>query len=265
MKNTRTRQVYRWVRRVLDPIVKVNVWTVVRCLANIPRYGLFLRDFVRYRSMSRAEQIRFVDLYPFLDDREYGSWTGKGQYFYQDIWALRKVRESGVTHHVDVGSRIDGFTGQCSAICAVEFVDLRKVELRLPDLSVREGDILHLPYDDQSIESLSCLHVLEHIGLGRYVDAMNPEGSREGARELTRVLAPGGSLYLGIPIGRERVAFNAHRFFSTKTILNFFQGLHLEEFSAITDDDVFVRNASLQDFENANDSCGLFHFTRRRE
>ena len=49
--------------------------------------------------------------------------------------------------------------------------------------------------------------MLEHIGLGRYGDPIDPQGTEKAATELQRVLAPGGDLYLSLPIEKESRVF----------------------------------------------------------
>ncbi|MDD3465751.1 MAG: DUF268 domain-containing protein [Campylobacterales bacterium] len=212
-----------------------------------------------YKKLDRAS---VLDLYPCLNDATSVSQTGKGHYFYQDIWALSKVAKSNVPKHIDIGSRIDGFAGQCSAICEVEFLDFRPVDLGLDNFKMKQGSILELPYEDNSVSSISCLHVIEHIGLGRYGDPIDSLGSQKAAKELARVLSKGGNLYVGVPIGKERVAFNAHRIFNPKTIKDFFSALELVEFCAVNDNGYFVKSASFADFESTDYSCGLFHFKK---
>lgn len=102
-------------------------------------------------------------------------------------------------------------------------------------LEFRKGSVLEMPFEDNSMMSLSCLHVIEHLGLGRYGDPVNPESYLQAAKELTRILAPGGVSIVGIPVGRERLCFDAHRVFDPKTILNAFSQLNLREFSLIDD------------------------------
>lgn len=64
-------------------------------------------------------------------------------------------------------------------------------------------------------DSVSCLHALEHFGLGRYRDTVDYDGWRKGLDGRTEILEPGGTLYLGLPTGEpQRVEFNAHRVFS---------------------------------------------------
>jgi len=234
-------------------------------IRDIPFLFPFFLQLMRYKKCSPREKIPLKDLHPCLRENNSESQSGKGHYFYQDIWALQKVALHKPRKHVDIGSRIDGFAGQCSALCTVEFLDIRPVDLGLPNFSMTRGDILSLPYGDDSIVSLSSLHVIEHVGLGRYGDPLDPQGSQKAAAELCRVLTPGGNLYVGVPLGRERVCFNAHRIFSPDTIAAFFSSLDLVSLSGVNDEGFFLEKASFADFYSAEYACGLFHFTKKTE
>jgi predicted SAM-dependent methyltransferase len=134
----------------------------------------------------------------------------------------------------------------------------------VPGLSWAKGSICELPYADQSVKSLSSLHVIEHIGLGRYGDPIEPEAWKKGLSELARVLAPGGQLLIGTPCGRSRTVFHAHRVFSPQQIIDALPELKLIEFSLIEDDSAikWTQNAKIEDARDLNYGCGLFRFTR---
>lgn len=255
--NRVARMLQRWFAPIMDPR------NVFRSLASAVRYPIFLFEYARYRRVSN-EHVPLSEIYPCLNDRGSASQSGKGHYFYQDIWALARIIDRRPQKHIDIGSRIDGFAGQLSAACPVEYVDIRPVELGLDGLTMREGSLLSLPYGDRTLDSLSCLHVIEHVGLGRYGDPVDPMGSCKAAAELTRVLAVGGRLVLGVPIGRERVAFNAHRVFSPVTILDWFADLRLVEFSVVTDGGQLKRFDRPDKYLTADYACGLFLFERER-
>jgi hypothetical protein len=144
----------------------------------------------------------------------------------------------------------------------VEFIDIRPIQTNLRELIPRSGSILALDYQDNSVQSLSCLHVIEHIGLGRYGDTLDAQGSIKAANELERVLLPGGRLYLSLPIGRERVCFNAHRVHSPFSVLNMFRELTLVEFSWVDDDGKFHEQASCDDAREQDYACGMFLFEK---
>jgi SAM-dependent methyltransferase len=120
-----------------------------------------------------------------------------------------------------------------TAITEVLFVDIRPLDLTLERYSGKRGSILELPFDDSSVTSLSSLHVIEHIGLGRYGDPIDPDGAVKASEELKRVLAPKGRLYISVPIGKTRVQFNGQRVFAIEDILGMFANLNLIELAVV--------------------------------
>ena len=119
--------------------------------------------------------------------------------------------------------------------CRVTYVDIRPLSNSVEGLTFRQGSLLSLPFPAASIDSLSCLHVLEHVGLWRDGDPVEPQAYRRAAAELSRVLAPGGQLLMGTPVGRQRLCFDSHRIFDPQTIRDAFPTLHLAQFSLIDD------------------------------
>src|SRR6185437_11346343 len=125
------------------------------------------------------------------------------------------------------------------------------------------GDMCNLAnITSGSQPSVSSLHAIEHVGLGRYGDPIDPDGSTKALKELSRIAAPGGHLYVGVPIGRERLQFNAHRIFHPRTILAVVTDMQLASFDAVDDADRLVTGASLDAFAGAAFSCGLFDFVK---
>lgn len=242
---------------LLTPIF--NPLRAVRGLLAYPRY---LRDWRRYSRMSGAELLHLNDAFPQLHDRT-GTTGVDAHYFYTNGWAMRRIVSKQPKHHVDIGSQIM-FVNLLSSILPVEFFDYRPLEAHMQGLTNRSGDILNLPSADGSVESLSCLHVAEHIGLGRYGDPLNPHGTRQACAELKRVLAPGGNLYFALPVGRPRVCFNAHRIHAPETIVEYFAGLELVEFSGVHDDGRYVERVGLDEFACTRYACGMFWLRKAR-
>lgn len=242
---------YRWATQFADPLKAVNG---VRAL---PR---FLSDWRNYARLPQAEPLRLRDSYPQLHDRTAAT-PFDPHYFYVSGWAMRRVVASRPARHVDVGSH-NLFANLLSAVVPVTFLDYRPLNAKLAGLECVGGTILDLPFADNSVESLSCLHVAEHIGLGRYGDPLDPQGTEKAARELARVLAKGGNLFFAVPVGRSRTCFNAHRIYAAQAVREFFAPLELVEFSGVHDDGRFVEHVELAEFENSEYACGNFRFRK---
>lgn len=224
-------------------------------------YIRFFKSWKQYKSMGGNATFRYIA--PFLYFKKEDTQTGGGHYFYQDIWALRHLAKINPVMHYDIGSRFDGFVGQATAICPVTSIDIRPPGFTLPGFHFLQGDILQLPFADNSLASLSCLHTIEHIGLGRYGDAINPKGFEQALLQLQRVMAPGGYLLLSMPVGKERTEFNAQRVLDPGTCIGYLTGMDLVEFSVVTEKNEFVVNTAPQDYRNAVYCCGLYLFRKK--
>jgi len=243
---------YRLIQPFFDPIT---------LFFSLPRYVDFIKDFYRYSRIRDVEHINLLDIYPRIHEKTQVTNFDK-HYFYQDTWAFKKIFDSKVQVHVDIGSRVD-FIGFLSVITKVKFADIRPIEVDLGNIKPIKGDILSLPFSDNSIESLSCLSVAEHIGLGRYGDVLDPRGTEKACKELTRVLAVNGNLYFSLPIGRPRLHFNSHRIHSIEQILDYFKELKLVEFSGVDHRGNFFQNAGKDIFKDAEGlNNGLFWFKK---
>jgi hypothetical protein len=226
-------------------------------LAVLPR---FLAEFRRYRQLAPQEAVAWSDLHPCLLDR-LSKTPFDPHYFYQGAWLARRLHEVATPFHVDVGSSVMTIN-VLSATVKTIFVDYRPLRVALQGLQPVAGDLTCLPFADKSLPSVSCLHVIEHVGLGRYGDPLNPHGGRWAAENLQRVVRPGGRLFLSTPVGRERVCFNAHRVFAPKTITALFPTLRLESFSLVDDHGRFLERTDLKMAAGLDYGCGMFEFMK---
>lgn len=229
------------------------------------RMARFLRDYRRWqRSAPEEWRADPGELKWRLTEAEEEAGSTRGHYFLQDLWAAQRVHAFAPERHVDVGSRVDGFVAHVASFCPVEYLDIRPLGCDVPGIAGRIGEIADLPYEDDSVASLSTLHVVEHIGLGRYGDPIDPDGWRGAVADLQRVLAPGGQLLFSTPVGRQRVVFHAHRIFDAGSIIEAFDRLELAEFSLIPDNraTAWEENADPAECGDLKYGCGLFRFTK---
>ncbi len=220
----------------------------------------FFKHWIQYKRIARGQNIGFMDFHPCL-----GDWSTNtpfdAHYFYQGAWLARKLAQSKPIQHVDIASSVLTI-GVLSAMVNTVFVDYRPLKTSLPGLTSLPGDILHLQFSDRSVVSLSCLHVIEHIGLGRYGDPIDPDGSLKAAKELQRVIASGGNIFLSLPIGKERVCFNAHRVHAPASVLAMFTEMSLVDFSYVDDAGQFHQKQSIEVASSLQYGCGMFHFQK---
>jgi hypothetical protein len=181
-------------------------------------------------TIKKIENKNFINfkLAPCLNDKT--SFTPiEPVYFFQDTWAARKIFELKPKHHHDIGSSAKTI-GILSQFTPITMIDIRPLPLELPNLNFIKGSILNLPFDDNSIDSLSSLCVVEHIGLGRYGDPIDSFGSEKSISELKRVVKIGGVVLFSVPVDLvNTVYFNAHRAFTRDYILSLFDGFELLE------------------------------------
>jgi SAM-dependent methyltransferase len=186
-------------------------------------------------------------------------------YVFHVSWAARVLSRTKPKSHVDISSSLY-FASCVSAFLPIHFLDYRPAKLNLSGLDEQSGDICHLPFAGNSLNSLSCMHVVEHIGLGRYGDPLDYDGDISACNELRRVLAPGGQLLFVVPVGAKPVImYNAHRIYTYSQVIKMFDELEIEEFCLIPDDPAdggLVTNPSNSLLNRQIYGCGCFLFKK---
>ena len=240
------------------------------------------RDLYIYNNLKSAEHgtkprfsTKIIDAFPITgENTKYTSFDR--HYVYHTSWAARAVSElnsaakqSGRNDykHIDISSSLY-FSGIVSAFVPVDFYDYRPADLRLEGLTTNSGDLMKLPFADESVESISCLHTIEHVGLGRYGDPIDPDGDIKALTELKRVVKKGGSLLIVVPVGKQRIEFNAHRIYAPSHMNDLICGdgeFSLKEYAYIPETDKeggLERGADLSKGSNDRYACGCFWFTK---
>lgn len=232
----------------------------------------FVRDYRRFRRVYEG----VISLNPQLHDRDDEGGVTKSEYFWQDLMVARWINEAGPEMHVDVGSRLDGFVAHVASFREIEVFDVRPVSTQIPNVMFKQADLMAPESIEPSIagggycDSLSCLHVLEHFGLGRYGDPVDPGGYQRGFANLASLLKPGGRFYLSTPIGKERVEFNANWVFDPRTVLGLAErhGLPLSRFlvfsagSGLREIDTIRVQEEAASLAEAHYHLAIFVFTR---
>lgn len=201
--------------------------------------GRYLKDRREFKALMGGD-FHWGRQLPMLDEWEASS-GNLGAYFHQDLLVADWIYRNQPLRHVDVGSRIDGFIGHLAVFREVEVLDIRPQPRAIRNIVFHQLDLMaELP--DAWVEctdSLSCLHTIEHFGLGRYGDTIDPQGHEKGLEQLKRMVKPGGLLYLATPIGPQRIEFNAHRIFAAETLAGWFaDGWEIERFAYLDDSEV---------------------------
>lgn len=202
-------RLYRLLRDQFGIDARKALWSV----RGLPRY---MRDFFRFRSGYAGR----MELLPCLHDWYEEGGTTKSEYFWQDLLVARRIFEAKPEKHVDVGSLVGGFVAHVASFREIEVFDVRPISRQIPGVTFKQADLMQ-PVAGMAnyCDSLSCLHALEHFGLGRYGDPVDPGGFERGFANMAALLKNDGVFYLSVPVGVERVEFNAHRVFDPRTIV----------------------------------------------
>ena len=236
-------------------------------------YGILKDSFIEtdkllYQKLNKRKnfEIQEDDMWPVIGDK-YAENGVMGNYFWQDLWAANKIIKSGVKEHYDIGSRVDGFIAHLlAADIKVNVIDIRPFPAEVDNLYTIVDDATTLnQFEENSIDSMSALCSLEHFGLGRYGDPINPEACFMCFEQIQRKMKPGGNLFLSLPVGRERVEFNAHRVFYAETVKECFSKMQLLEFSCTAEGKIEY-SPQLHKYDtdghHGDYRYGLFHFIK---
>ena len=244
-----------------DYVVRTAKNILVRFPKSVVRFFSYCGEFIRFRKMNQHRSaVHIRDAYPCLRDKVQTTPFDQ-HYTYHPAWAARVLAQTRPALHVDISS-IVSFGAVVSAFVPVKFYDYRPADIRLSDYESDFADLKKLPFADNLIASLSCMHTIEHIGLGRYGDELDAEGDRKSIEELKRVLKPDGDLLFVTPVGRPRIEFNAHRVYSYEQIIEYFSPLTLNEFSLVPDAGGLIVNADPAVVAAQQYGCGCFWFRR---
>ncbi len=221
-------------------------------------------DFLKFKKLDSDKRfaLQRKDFYFQIGDKTAATGFDR-HYIYHTAWASRKIKETNPSFHIDIASSLY-FCALVSAFVPIKFYDYRTPDLQLPNLEIYKGDLMNLPFSDNEIKSLSCMHVVEHIGLGRYGDPIDPSGDLKAIKELKRVLAKDGNLFFVTPLGKPKIQFNAHRIYSLRMIKEYFSDFKLQELILIPErKGPMILNPAEEQINLETYGCGCFWFLKK--
>ncbi len=230
-------------------------------LRNIPK---FIKSYIEWKQ----KKATITSFFPILTDLDDFAGVTSGHYFHQDLLVAQLVLSKNLSH-VDIGSRVDGFVAHIASTRRIEVWDIRSLEPSVHNnIIFRKLDLMsNIDYLENTVESLSCLHALEHFGLGRYGDAINPKGHIIGLENMIKILKKGGFFYISIPLDiNNTIQFNAHRTFNPTWILNLkvvMDNLKFKRFDYVDGKGELHKNIKCKsNLPNLSYSCGIYTFEK---
>ena len=255
------------LKSILKPaaIVLSNAGLDPRRLSQLRYLPRYLAQWRRFERMGGA----VAHAHPILFDYEEQAGAARGHYFHQDLLVASLIHRSNPARHIDVGSRIDGFVAHVASFRPIEVMDVRALhDTGHRNISFLRADLMdETTVQASAADSVSCLHALEHFGLGRYGDPVDPQGHIKGFNNLLKMLKTGGTLYVSFPIGRTTaVYFNAHRVFHPRDVLSWphhAQGIELLRFDYVDDGGMLHQDGQIAPSDvRVNYGCGIYTFRK---
>lgn len=246
-----------FVRLIFSFGIKQNI---LKSLKYLPKYYKGKKAWLKQGGRIDKEFL-------ILNDFNAQAGNGKGQYFHQDLLVAGMIYKNNPERHIDIGSRIDGFVAHVASFREIEVIDIRSLSIKnQKNIKFMQLDVMtekNLPNTD----SLSCLHAIEHFGLGRYGDIIDKDGHIKGLINIIKMLKKGGILYISFPIGlKNEVHFNNQRVFNPNYILNLkvvIKNLDLLRFDYIDKYGELKCDMKVDYFmQNEEIGCGIFTFKK---
>ena len=229
--------------------------------------------FYKYYLQFRRDKSKWLEQggkitknYMILSDYSDNAGIAKGHYFHQDLLVAKFINEHNPKRHVDIASRVDGFVAHVASFREIEVLDLRPMpNSEHTNIKFLQADLMS-PQGLGEIDSLSCLHAVEHFGMGRYTDKIDIDGTNKGITNLVDLVSPGGRLYVSFPVGQDEVHFNAHRIHHPKTIFNhdsIKKYMSLIRFDFVDDDGDLYLNIDTSEVDpQTKYGCGIYTFEK---
>ena len=252
----------------ISNLLGLDLYKLVIFVTGLP---YFFRTFRVLRKQNlKNNNFKFGKFFPILNERFSDGGIVNGHYFHQDLLVAQKIFRNNPVRHIDIGSRIDGFVAHVATFREIEIFDIRPIKNYVNNIKNQQADLMRSSDNMIGIcDSLSSLHAIEHFGLGRYGDPIDIDGHLKAIENLTNMLKSGGKFYFSVPVGFQRIEFNAHRVFSIEYLVNLFNiNFHIDSFSYVDDNgdlhsDVELTESKVKTNFNCKYGCGIFELTKK--
>ena len=227
----------------------------------LPQTSWYDNDYDKFLMLSgNNSEFPLYKNYPCLNDKNSECGNILNPYFPQDLYVAQKIFNKKPIKHVDIGSRIDGFVAHVASFREIEVLDIRPMQEMISNVVFKQADITSVDsIPSNYCDSISSLHAIEHFGLGRYGDNIDPEGHLKGFSNIATILKSGGTFYFSVPMGIQRIEFNAHRIFGMPYLMNWVtKDFTISSFAYIDDKCILHENVTLNK-DNINNSFGCNH------
>lgn len=254
------------MRKIIERTILSFGFNPIQFFYSLKGIPAFISDYIKISLASRTyTDFKNITVSPCMADRYEQGGDMKSIYFQQDLFVAQHVFKNNPVKHMDIGSRTDGFVAHIASFREIDVVDIRDISSIVKNISFQQADMMKpSPTLLDKYDSISSLHAIEHFGLGRYGDPIDLDGHIKAINNIYNLLKVDGIFYFSVPIGPQRIEFNAHRVFSVRYLLNIFAGkFDVLSFSFIDDKKNLHPYSPLTDDKIANEygcnyGCGIF-------
>jgi SAM-dependent methyltransferase len=236
------------------------------------KYFALRNQLKLYKQQAEKSVAKFpiTELQAHYEDKKDNAGELDYHYFWQDLFVAQRIALNCPEKHIDIGSRIGGFVAHVASFRKIEVFDIRPLEIDIDNITFRQVDLMQLNTEFINYtDSISCLHALEHFGLGRYGDSIDFEGYLKGFENIGKMLKTGGKFYFSVPLGTQCTVFHAHRIFSLRYLLDMIEpNYRIDAFSFVDDQNIFhkkveINNKIITDNAGCNFGCAIFELTKK--